>query len=380
MRNDKRINSELHLFIIWNRGEKFKEIIINDIKKRFSIKLIRKIKWKKELFSQNLRRFYGRNLPKNSSKENECGTGPFTVVIVEDINPIYAPRKTNQGIQMVNINMFDSKEMYRNWAHSNVIHASNSTKESNHDITLLFGISPIDLKMGGFEFDHKGDSIDLVGAEGWISIEQILYVLNYTLEYVILRNFENYPYCIEYGEHSDVDILCENFDTAKLILNSNNSTKQKKRVQQIVKIGEEKINFDLRYVGDGYLDEKWEKNILLNRVYNEKGFYTPNHIDYLFTIIYHVLIQKSEISKDYISRVEELSKFLYIEKIDISNENDALIALNDYLVKNNYSVVEPTDSTVAYNYYKLNGHASLSRRIHKLKRDIKIFLKRRKII
>ncbi len=368
---------ELHLFIIWNNGESYKERILNDIASRFSIKLTKKITWKKELFTQSLRRFYGKNLPANSNKENECGIGSFIIAVVEDKAPIYAPRRTNQGVKIVNVNMFDSKEMYRKWAKSNVIHATNSIIEANHDITLLLGISPADMYDNGFNIKTKDDKIDLAGAEGWESIEQMFYILNHTVQYVILRNFENLPHSIDYGEHSDIDILCENIDVTKLVLNSSNSTNQKARVQQIVKIENKTVNIDLRHIGDGYLDDNWEKSILVNRVFNTNGFYMPDKENYLYSMIYHALIQKSVVSCDYVSRTKELCNSLGIKDIDLSDEENALIELNAFLLNKKYKVVEPKDPTVAYNYYKLNGPASILRKWYKLKKDVKLLIKGR---
>ena len=364
----EKTESELHLFIIWNNGQKFKEQILDTIRKCLSIRLIKDLRWKEDEFSLNLRRFYGRNLPEKSDKARECGLGLFTVIIVEDNSPIYAPRYTNQGVQVVNVHMFDMKDQFRRLVKSNVIHATNSQKEFEHDVTLLLGMNPTDLIANGFQSDISSDEYySLCGTTGWKDIKELLYVLNSTTNYVVLRNFENYPDSIQYGAHSDIDLLCENYKTTQLLLNGEPTSTNRNRVQNKIMVGDSYINVDIRYIGDNYLDSKWETDILMRRVLRQNGFYTPCDIDYLYSMTYHALIQKSKISEDYIVRTKELSKKLGIESLDLLNPSKCLSCLEDYMRKYNYEYVEPKDATVAYNFQKVHAKAGFSRRFHYLK-------------
>ena len=131
---------EVHLFILWENARKKENEILEDIRNNFNILGMYNIKWNKKLFSNNLSRFYGTNLPENSGKEQHCGNGDFLLVIVEDENPIYEERETSKGIQIVNINMFDKKTYYRELTGGgHKIHATNSVAETNHDLALLLG-------------------------------------------------------------------------------------------------------------------------------------------------------------------------------------------------------------------------------------------------
>lgn len=367
----KAHEKEVHLFIIWSNGMHYKEEIIESIRNRFLINKVVTILWSQELFGANLRRFYGQNLPKNSNKERECGNGPLTAIIATDKNPLYAPRKTTSGVHVVNINTFDIKEQFRRKTGTNILHATNNVEEAEHDITLLFGKAPEDLAKQEFESIPDELYEDIVGARGWESIQQMLYVLNHTCKYVVLRNFENYPESVELGAHSDMDILCENLSVAQKILNASPTKKMPWRVQQKVQIDRNFIHVDLRYVGDNYYDKEWQKEILRTRVLNEKGFYTPNMEEYLYSLVYHALIQKHDVSEDYVVRIKELCNKIHVESIDMDKLEDAIGILNEYMKDKSYHYIEPKDYSVGFYYRRVNAKAGIYRRFRFLLSDIK---------
>ena len=90
-------NKEYGLFIIWSKGRYNSKKIIEDIANRFKLLNIFEIEWHKDIFSKNLSRFYGENLPKNCDKEKHCGNNPFLLIVVEDLKPLYKQRKTSKG-------------------------------------------------------------------------------------------------------------------------------------------------------------------------------------------------------------------------------------------------------------------------------------------
>lgn len=134
------MNGEIHLFILWENARILQDRIIDDVKQNFELLDVIEITWNKNYFAHNLKRFYGVNLPKNSKKEQHCGNGPFLLLIVRDPEPMYRRRRTTSGSKIVNVNLFDSKEMYRKWlGGGHKVHASNDVKESSHDLKLLLG-------------------------------------------------------------------------------------------------------------------------------------------------------------------------------------------------------------------------------------------------
>lgn len=348
------MEKEVHLFIIWEKGRIKEKEIINDIRNNFEVLSIRYITWTKKKFSENLTRFYGQNLPSSSQKVKECGIGEFVLVVVRDNNPLYLPRKTTKGVKFVNVNVFDRKEMYRYWTGGgNKVHATNSEAEVNHDLTLLTGYNAADFMKHFHNSDNKivVEKKDLIGAFEWNSFSQLLYTLNNCIEYVILRNFEELPENIIVGEHGDVDFLTSNLHQFELIANSIKVSIFKFRVREIVNISGKKIYCDIRYSGDNYYCLKWEKDILSNRILNERGFYIPDTINLFYSLLYHTLIHKTIIADDYKEKL-----YFYANKINLQfpiinfeNRSNCVIYLEDYLKSNGYSITEPIDLSVFFN-------------------------------
>ena len=106
----------LFLYIIWSTAYFKKDEILKDMSKSFIVHKIIEIEWTRDKFAENLSRFYGQKLPPNSFKEKACGTDPFTLVVVEDEEPLYEMRKTSRGNEeWVNVHAFDKKMLYREW-------------------------------------------------------------------------------------------------------------------------------------------------------------------------------------------------------------------------------------------------------------------------
>lgn len=334
----------LFLFIIWNTAYYKKDEIIEDINKSFIIHKIMEINWTPESFSENLSRFYGQKLPPNSFKEKACGTGAFTLVVFEDQAPQYELRKTSRGNdERVNIHTFDKKTLYREWTrpegrfvHSR-IHGTNSIEETEHDLTLLTGLCPED-------FIDKKDELpdtlrsDLIGSDGWTDLRQMFYVLNHTCKYIVLRNFEGLPDSFHVGPHADIDILAENYEEVRRICKGRPVFQNKRRVQCMCDVSGVPTQFDFRYVGDGYYDVQWEKDILRNRIL-QNGVYIPNEYHYKYMLLYHALIHKVMVAEDYKTRLDTM----FGEKMwNVS-------VLDAFLKEKGYGYGEPRDLSVYLN-------------------------------
>ena len=346
------MKEELHLFILWKNSLDKKEVILEDIKSKFKIVKMYNVTWSDEKYSENLSRFYGVKLLKDSEKEKHCGKGTFFLVIVKDKNPKYDYRNTTAGKAYVNINMFDSKTKYRELTGGgHKVHCTNSVEETNHDLTLLLGKNVEDYLNEIGNNKNKEEIIelsgDLFGSDGFNSVEDMFYALNNCVNYAILRNYETLPNEIYVNKHNDIDIICESRENTSYILNAKKAQDLDYRVQYYVKVGDKTANFDLRYIGDKYYDEKLERDILKNRVWNEKGFYTLSSDDYFYTLLYHALIHKLEFSNDYKERLMKMKKE-FTKEIANSYEKSASF-LEEWMVKNRYIVTSPIDQTVIYN-------------------------------
>lgn len=353
---------EIHLFIIWENALNKKEEILEDIKKNFEIINIYENTWSKDKFSENLSRFYGTNLPQGSGKEQHCGTGPFLLIIVKDNQPKYEMRATSRGAELVNVNLFDKKAQYREWTGGgHRIHATNNTKETNHDITLLLGKNIEDfLKETTPSQNIVKIEQDLLGAEGWKNANEMFYALNNCINYALLRNYENLPEEIYVNDHNDIDLICESKENGAYILNAKKVFKEEYRVHYVTKVENRQAFFDLRYIGDGYYCDAIEKDILNTRIYQEKGFYTIEKQMYFYTLLYHTLVHKKEFAQDYKTRLKEMN----IENITENETEEKYVnILRNWLIENGYFITRPIDISVQFNNKNANQLSEIKKNI-----------------
>ena len=345
---------EIHLLIIWEKARYKEKEILKFVSNNFQLLDQFKIIWDKDKFSKNLSSFYGAHLPPKSNKESHCGNGEFLAVTFYDHNPKYDFVETSRGSEKVNINVFEMKNKFRvltGGGHK--IHTTNSMQETNHDLTLLLGINYNDYEKIILDKNKNDEKIitikkNVAGIDGWKSLDELFYVINSTLDYVILRNFENLSNINSDKHHGDIDFLVNDLEKAIQITNANKVFKENYRVHFELLVNKKKIFADFRYVGDSYFDKNWQLNILKDRVLYEKKFYTPNNKDYFYSLIYHILIHKIHISSDYPIKLKKIS-----EKIFNTNEkkltfDDYFEELEKFLKKKKYTFVRPDDYSVFF--------------------------------
>lgn len=357
------MEKELHLFIIWERG-RYKEFdILSDIKSHFQIVKCYDILWSDECVSDNFTRFYGTNLPKGSDKEKECGTGRFLLVIVYDENPQYAIRHTSKGDVVVNVNMFDSKSKYRNWTGGgHKIHATNSPKETNHDLTLLLGINVADFVKN--EPDNQIIKIeqDVVGAKGWQSLLELFYVLNNTVNYVVLRGKNELLNNQFSDEHRDVDLLIDDYENTKYVINGISCCSRTRPHEKLTIAGYDYF-LDLWPVQKRYFDPIWCQEMLSDKVLT-KGYFFLDEKNEFYTLLYHCLIYKNKIADDYKQRISELQNRLSL------NETDLHKALVGFLKQNSYEIYfSPLDSSLNVHTENINIKEYATRYGHLISRS-----------
>ena len=350
----KSMKEEIHDFIIWDRSKHGYDFLLNYLKEKFQILDVYEVKWTKENFERNLRRFYGPTLPNPQKKMMQCGTGSFLMIIFLDPKPVYKFRKTSLGMQKTNVNVYDAKRNLRKVIEGEYpIHGSIHEKESNHDITLILGKNPTDLlkqfngKWNGKIKDFKGD---LIGTGGWKNLFDIFYLLNSTTNYVILRNFEEFPKNIISDKHRDIDILVDDLIHLPYMLNQQNVIESKENCP-FVNIENKNVKFDFRYVGDTYYDEKWSKDILEQRILFKNNVYVPNDKHCFYTLTYHCIIHGASL-KNYQLRLSNLSKKLNILNFDL-NESDSKIKLkkllDNFMIENGYIYTDSLKYRIRHN-------------------------------
>ena len=349
---------ELHLAIIWENGRYKEKEIVKVITEEFELVEKYKINWDKNLFAKNLTSFYGINLPPklSSKKERHCGNGEFLLITFYDNNPKYSFIETGRGTENVNLNVFFMKEKFRELTGGgHKVHTTNSIKETNHDLIMLFGVSYKDYEKS--ILDKIVSNVDannifkntpnlITGVNGWKSLDQLFYVMNETLDYVVLRNFEELPDQNYSNEHFDIDLLVRDLDQAIYITNAIKIHKHKDRTAYKIKVDGKDIYFDFRFVSDNYYDESWQNQILENRIISNKGFYRPTDEDYFFSLIYHVLIHKLAIKEDYHGKIKSIFNKLSTYKEERCNFDHYFNLLEKFIYENRYQYTRPNDPSV----------------------------------
>ena len=289
------MNRELHLFILWERARAKEKEILKTIQSHLKILECYDIAWCKRDVANNFSRFYGTKLNNNSSKEKECGNGRFLLVTVLDESPEYGFLETSRGHEYLNTNLFQLKKKFRNLTGGgHKVHSTNSTREANHDITLLLGKNYHDyLKTAPSEWDgsYKRLEQNLIGCNGWNNLEELFYTLNNTINYVVLRNHECLPKQFCTIEHGDIDILVDDYQNAAFLLNAKPVYKTPNRVHHRNIVNEQEVFWDIRYVGDEYYCKEWQEAMLSTKVtQNSINIQSPEN--YFYSLVYHACIHK----------------------------------------------------------------------------------------
>jgi len=345
---------EIHLFIIWSNGLHALDQVYADISNSFDVIEQLDVTWSKSKFSENLSRFYGENLPRGSFKEKHCGSDKFRVVIVKDLCPEYQVRKTSKGRRLVNCHVFDAKQLYRLWTlGGHKVHATDNIAESKYQLSMLFGYDYEILMAKPLNSWLSIWKNDLVGSFGWETIESVFLEANKCCNYVVMRNYEKLENEVD-ALHPDIDVLCDDRGLFVRMINGIPTTNSPYRAQYYVYVGIKKIFFDVRSVNDNYYDARWSRDILRSRSsYN--NLYVPSKKNYFFSLIYHALLHKSELTQDYSDRLTNMFYEQYHELASPSTEMEWVSFLVEFMDKQGYLFVEPRDLTVYWNYWLIEN-------------------------
>jgi hypothetical protein len=175
--------------------------------------------------------------------------------------------------------------------------------------------------------------------KNWESLFDFFNVLNSNVEYVVLRNYEDFLEGKFNVEHPDIDVLCR--DSEEFIRHAKSISRSKNKndlIHQKVLIQDKFVALDVRYVGDGYYDESWEEDMINKRVLLNDFCYVLDDENYYFSLLYHALVQKWELSKDYQIRLEHMANHLLKE---VNCSPYSLDLLQSYMRKKGYLFTYP---------------------------------------
>jgi len=132
----------VYLFVIWHRGMSEADMILREIRERFTVLRQFDVTWPARNYVRNFAAFYGwKSYGMWVGKKRRSGTGVFRAVFVRDEHPEYED-KENLGLTetLENKNVYALKVACRGMTtHSNVIHASVNEAETRHNLRALTG-------------------------------------------------------------------------------------------------------------------------------------------------------------------------------------------------------------------------------------------------
>lgn len=192
------------------------------------------------------------------------------------------------------------------------------------------------------------------------NISQIFNLLNNCgVNYLVLRNYENMlSPKLFVGSHADVDLLCEKSKDIVKILNAIPTRKDYDEIlgdgiHYSLIIGDERVSFDLRQVGDGYYCDKWEKD-LLRRKKRHNCFYVMDDEDYFYTLIYHAVLQKRKLSEEYRNRLMKMASMNGVSN-EIKDEKGFICLLEKYMKNKGYRFVYSHDFMVPNRFHLVDS-------------------------
>jgi len=325
---------ELHLIIDWTNY--FKNID-NFLSETLKIKHIIKMN-KLQNKVKTMSKFY------NVKVDDFRGETNFTIYLIEDKNPIYDFRKTSKGKRKVNIHLFDLKKYLRAKYFKNTckIHGTDNIQETKENLKTL--------KI--FKEYYKEKNFN--------SLLDVFNELNKypQLNWMVMRNFEGMPNNITIDGHLDVDLLVNDYYLVKRILDGTSVIETRNRTRRwnkqfengahrilnYVKINNKNVLFDFRSVGDNYYCNNLQIDMLKTRILHKNGFYIPNPEYHLYSLIYHAIIHKSKIAKNYINIFKEYG----LDNDIVNNKKELKKILDIFIKKKNYVYIKPNDPTVGF--------------------------------
>lgn len=209
----------------------------------------------------------------------------------------------------------------------------------------------------------------------WNSIDEIFTSLNNAgCNYIVMRNFE----CFEAGNvfvdgHDDIDLLCDDIKTVKKILDVRKRFIFPTVNSYYINYNCLTVYVDIRYVGDGYYDKNWQKEMLNKKCLFNHNIYIPDFENYFYSLIYHAIYQKRFLSKEYLNKLRIMAHKL---GLSCTTEQALLQELKKYMLKNKYSATITKDPAIILNFYDLQNNEITKKGSWIFKRKILDFLKR----
>ena len=249
-----------------------------------------------------------------------------------------------------------------------------------HSVNQFNAISSLLTNLG--EDDKKQNSIiqNLAGEKTWDCFQDLISTLNKSCKWVVLRNFEELIDSPVFNPGDDIDILCDDITFFIAVMNA--KKRHGGRCSYYVSVKNQNIPLDIRFVGDKYFDPVWASEILKRKTVHHT-IPVPSKYDYFFSLLYHSKLQKREVKKIYIERLDKLSKELNF--INLSNQfvlDDSLCSkiLNAFFNSNKYIYTYTDDAVRNESFLKTIKHKEINDPLNNwrvlIKQTPKIFIRK----
>ena len=347
------VERDLNFFVIWEKGRAAEEEIAQLIRDRFTLLYAAEITWSDDNIARNFSRLYDRLGIEKARKALRVGGGPFLLFVVWDRRPRYIfDRSVSGDIEINNANVAVSKRLFREISGGKyLVHSSNNIREFFEQAVLLLGPKKFEeiLTLATWNGQIERLNQDLAGSGGWSDLHELFAVLNYSANYLVLRNYE---YMHDNFTGGDIDFLCDRLTRFAAAANASKRGAPKKLSKFTLSIAGQDVPIDARFVGDGYYHELWQSGMLQRKKLYSNLVYAPREDDHFFSLLYHAKIQKSEVKPAYLLRLEELARKIGMDWVDrelILEDERAANLLAGYMRANGLHYVEPFDQGVVRN-------------------------------
>lgn len=343
---------EFAAFALWEGALSKKAEIQAALEREFQICAQIDIHWSDRYYHQNIRRLYQRpnNLKQLESDSgyklsDKIGKPPFRLIIVRDRDPQYTFKQSVSGIiEPTNVKVHKLKGDFRRlFSKPYQVHSTNNMSEFLFQVSLLLGPEALNKLLRGEHLSVRELHRDLTGAGGWDHVSDLLEVLNFSVEYVVLRNYASLPASVA---DPDIDLLCNDYQKAASAINL--SQKEGRPYKGTTVVGGKALSVDLRFVGDQYYDPLWASEILSNREFTG-AFYHPSMSDYFFSLLYHAKVHKPQVKQEYRTELSEIARLLdfdWFTETTLSSDQEAARALSGYMRARGYSYQRAVDPGV----------------------------------
>ena len=122
---------------------------------------------------------------------------------------------------------------------------------------------------------------------------------------------------------------------------------------QHITVGGVKVKLDIRVVGDRYYDDTWARDMLTRRVQGhvpDSQAFSVSPTDLLFSLVYHVLVHKWSIAKDYPGRLCAQARGLGYSSVSSCDQREPMMEflVREWMQPRGYSFVRPRDRHVPF--------------------------------